>query len=580
MKRRSISIPGLLTALLVLAVLLLIIPHGMAAECSSGCTCLSPEDAKKLGYEDCSAKQVLCSYDSAQRPMYCYQKPVSLVVPGRTLVPITITTTTTTPTACPTGCECLPDDEARKRYGNFEHCSDTPCAKVVLGSTSIVSYCSKPTPTLYPACPSGCECMNEVQARERFVTYERCSDSQCAATTAAASNFPPYCYRASVTVQPLCTSPCECMTEATARSMFGENGYSRCSATPCGSESMTTAAAVVSKYCIQQTAAVLPAGQCQAGCSCMSEATAKAKGYPPCRGVRTACGYDASQVQLFCYEVVPDTACTFNYQNGACTGSCQQGYSCSVIAQEKDATGAVKYGVCGCQPPASECSYNANLNACTGTCKEGTCAVTGKTKDANGAEQPVCGCHTESCTFDYAKDACTGSCAAGSGICQLNTIYRDAAGKTIYGECHCKGLPEQTTPATVTVTKTPQVPATCTCTGGTCTGSCPEGQACWMTAISTDALGKVSCTECACKEACQLTSANECTGSCPQGGSCEKVVLKDEATGAEKAGCVCGGTAGTPAGSPTGTQAGTQMAPAPDIVSAIANFFRSLFGMK
>ena len=567
--------PSVLLLACTCLLLLLLVPPVLAADCPSGCSCLSPEDARKLGYDYCSGKQSLCSYDSAQRPMYCYQKPVSLVVATRTLVPVTATTAV--PSTCPTGCECLTDDQARAKYGSFAHCSETPCAQAVTGSATLVAYCSRSVPVQYPACPTGCECMDEVQARERFGTYERCSNTQCAAATPGTPNLLPYCFRA---VQPACTAPCECLTEAQARSKFGEGGYSRCSATSCGSESMTTAAAVVSKYCFQQAAAVLPVTRCPDGCSCMSDAVAKEKGYPACRGQRTSCGYDATQVQLFCFEVVPSSTCTYDYQRNACTGTCQQGYSCSIQAQEKDATGAVKYAVCGCQPPATECTYNANLQACAGTCKEGTCAVTGKTVDANGAEQPVCGCHTGACTFDYAKDACTGSCPAGTGVCQLNTIYRDAAGKTIYGECHCKGVADQTpvtvtvTKTTVTATKTQQPGTPCTCTAGSCTGTCPDGQICWMTATATDALGKISCRECACKETCTLTAANECAGSCPDGSPCTRIVVKDEATGAEKVGCACGGTAGAPEGTPT------QKAPAPDIVSGIVNFFRSLFGMK
>jgi hypothetical protein len=529
MKRVSISSRNLQIALFFLAVLLLMVPHVMA-DCPTGCTCLTPDDAKKLGYTDCSEKPVLCSPANANALMYCYRAPVTLVAVTRTLVPVTATTTAAP--ACPTGCDCLTDDQARANYGTFEHCSETPCAKAVTGSATLIAYCSKPA---YPACPSGCECMNELQARERFGTYERCSNTQCAATTAATSNFPPYCFRA---IQPVCTAPCECMTDAQARTKFGEGGYTRCSATPCGSESMTAAPIVTDKFCFQQAAAVLPAGQCPAGCSCMSEAAAKEKGYPACRGQRTSCGYDANQVQLFCFEVVPSTTCTYDYQRNACTGTCQQGYSCSIIAQEKDATGVVKYGVCGCQPPATECTYNANLNACTGTCKEGSCVITGKKTDASGAVSIVCGCESPACLFDYAKDACTGSCPAGSGTCQLNTIYRDAAGKTIYGECHCKGIPEQT-PVTVTVTKTPQPVTPCTCSAaGYCTGNCPEGQTCQMTATTTDNLGKISCTECSCKEICTLTATNECVGPCPNGMPCERLVSRD-ATGAEKVSCVC-----------------------------------------
>jgi hypothetical protein len=575
-KRSAITCRRLAIIFLACILVLLLVPPVLAADCPSGCSCLSPEEAKKLGYTDCSEKPILCSSANEKSLRYCYRAPVTIVAVTRTLIPITVTTTTTAAPACPTGCECLTDVQAQANYGTFEHCSETPCAKAVTGATTIVGYCSKRS---YPPCPTGCECMNELQARERFGTYERCPNTQqCAASTAATSNFPPYCFRATT---PACTAPCECMTDAKARERFGEGGYTRCSADRCGTESMTTAAYTVDKYCFQQSTAVLAAAQCPSGCACMSEADAKGKGYPPCRGTRTSCGYASDQTPLFCFEVVPSTTCTYNYQNNACTGTCQQGYTCSIIAQEKDATGAVKYGVCGCQPPATGCAWNANLNACSGTCSAGTCVVTGKKTDANGAVSIVCGCESGACLFDYSKDTCTGSCPVGTGACQLNTIYRDMAGKTIYGECHCKEKPEEVTPATVTVTKTiptkTQQPGTasCTCTAGTCTGSCPDGQVCWMTATATDAMGKISCKECACKETCTLTAANECTGSCPDGTPCTRVVYRDEATGAEKAGCQCGGAEGAPAG--TATQAPAR---APDIVSAITSFFKSLFGMK
>ncbi|MEM1670822.1 MAG: hypothetical protein QXT86_02075, partial [Archaeoglobaceae archaeon] len=76
--------------------LILTIPSALSAVCPEGCTCLTEENAKKLGYAYCQKEKILCGYDQFKNPMYCYQLPV-----------------TTTP-SCPVNCSCLTLDEAKK----------------------------------------------------------------------------------------------------------------------------------------------------------------------------------------------------------------------------------------------------------------------------------------------------------------------------------------------------------------------------------------------------------------------------------------------------------------------------------
>ncbi|MEM0301621.1 MAG: CARDB domain-containing protein [Archaeoglobaceae archaeon] len=123
--------------------LILTIPSALSAVCPEGCTCLTEENAKKLGYAYCQKEKILCGYDQFKNPMYCYQLPV-----------------TTTP-SCPVNCSCLTQDEAKKlgyvycrneqivcgydSYQNPKYCFEKP---------SITPTPTTPTPTT-PTTPSG-----------------------------------------------------------------------------------------------------------------------------------------------------------------------------------------------------------------------------------------------------------------------------------------------------------------------------------------------------------------------------------------------------------------------------------------
>jgi hypothetical protein len=72
------------------------VPPAAIAKCPEGCTCKTPEEAKKLGYQLCQGKQIVCGYDQFKKPMYCYAKPPALPPP----------------VTCPKGCTCMTPAEA------------------------------------------------------------------------------------------------------------------------------------------------------------------------------------------------------------------------------------------------------------------------------------------------------------------------------------------------------------------------------------------------------------------------------------------------------------------------------------
>ena len=66
--------------------------------CPSGCDCLTPAQAKELGYVYCEGEKTVCGYDQYQKPMYCYEKPA----------------VTPTPSVCPSDCDCLTEAQAKE----------------------------------------------------------------------------------------------------------------------------------------------------------------------------------------------------------------------------------------------------------------------------------------------------------------------------------------------------------------------------------------------------------------------------------------------------------------------------------
>jgi len=576
---------------LTVLVMLVCISVASAADCAAGCSCLQPADAKAKSLSFCNGQQNICGYDQAKNAMYCYGSGITLVTPRITLIPVTLATTAQP--ACPSGCECLTDPAATTKYGSYTRCTEQACGyEQVLTHVAapIPKYCVKPQNP--GTCPAGCECMFESAAKDKFGNYERCSQSSCYSVVTGSATINAYCFRQTVVSPVTCPSGCDCISDVTAKAKGGN--WARCSEDICGYEQSTaTLAAVVQvpKYCMKQQSP-----PCPVGCACVPEEDAQLKGMVKCDPNEAPCAYQPlslaanipnSEKPLYCYRMGVTPTVT---SVPVCPENC--GCMSEAIAKEKFGTyKQCSDKICGYQPtattangipqycfgpgttvttttlpPTNTCAYDVQKNACTGSCGTGTpCTVISKEiGTVTAAASPVCGCMASGCSFDYSKSACTGTCPASGEACQLNTLSRNAVGEISFAECHCKVGGD-------TTTVTPSVPCTCDPTRGSCTGTCPGGESCWMSGTTMDNAGKALCTSCECKPTCTLDANNACSGICPQGGACTTSVTKDD-SGIEKVSCGCGGSA---AGAAPPSQAQQ-----PDILQSIGNIFKSLFGWK
>ncbi|HII98963.1 MAG TPA: hypothetical protein HA272_06890 [Methanoregula sp.] len=495
MQQQTTSGNGRWILIIVVLVMLACIAGAGAADCASGCTCLSPADAGTRGLTYCGGTVTACS-DNARAAMYCYGSGIALVTPRITLVPLPVTTTAVP--ACPAGCECLTDAVATNRYGSYTRCSANICGyEPVLTHVAdpIPKYCVKKPDA--GTCPGDCECMMESAAADKFGSYEQCNSNPCYSVVTGSATVNAYCFRqaAVLPVAALCPSGCACLLEEVAS---GQR-LDRCdpNAAPCAYKPQSPVANIPGSekplYCYRMpeiptlTPTATPVPVCPDGCSCMSEATAKDRFETYSRCSETVCGTEGASslthmIPQYCF-------------------------------------------------------------------RQGT-AVTTTTVPPAG-----------SCTYDLQKNACSGSCQATGEICRVNTLIRDTSGAIIAGECHCKAGGEEPAPSD---------PCACDPTWGGCTGTCAEGQTCWMTDTTADASGKLSCTTCACTQICTLGADNTCSGACPAGGTCTATVITGD-DGTENAGCSCG-------------LSSTAVAPKPEddggVIGSIGNFFRSLFGWK
>jgi len=121
------------------------VPPAAIAKCPEGCTCKTPEEAKKLGYQLCQGKQIVCGYDQFKKPMYCYAKPPALPPP----------------VTCPKGCTCMTPAEAQKIGYPLCQGKQTICG---YDQYQKPMYCfTKTTVT----CLKDCACMTQQKAKEQ-----------------------------------------------------------------------------------------------------------------------------------------------------------------------------------------------------------------------------------------------------------------------------------------------------------------------------------------------------------------------------------------------------------------------------
>jgi hypothetical protein len=107
-----------------------------------------------------------------------------------------------------------------------------------------------------PVCTAPCECISENEAAQRWGAegYDRCSKTICGQS--ANGNTPYYClHQAGGSTTPAsstitCQAPCECLAESSAAARWGSNGYTQCSKSLCGRD--PSSGGIVPLYCFRQ----------------------------------------------------------------------------------------------------------------------------------------------------------------------------------------------------------------------------------------------------------------------------------------------------------------------------------------
>jgi len=226
-----------------------------------------------------------------------------------------LVTTTTAAQVCAAPCECMAQSGAIAKWGanGYTQCSKTICSRGPVNGVITPYYCFRPlvtvTTTAAPVCAAPCECMSEGSAQTKWGAngYDQCSQTKCGQAPTLAAVIPYYCFKPKTTVTPVCTAPCECLAKSAADTKWGANGYTQCSQAACGRAD--TLAAVIPYYCYKPLAVTTttPAPVCAAPCECMAKSAADAKwganGYDQCS--QAACGRAdtlAAVIPYYCYK--------------------------------------------------------------------------------------------------------------------------------------------------------------------------------------------------------------------------------------------------------------------------------------
>jgi len=183
-----------------------------------------------------------------------------------------LVTTTAAAPVCAAPCECMAQSGAAAKWGanGYTQCSKTICSRGPVNGVITPYYCFRPlvtTTEAVPVCTAPCECMSEGNAQTKWGAngYDQCSQTKCGQAPTLAAVIPYYCFKPkTTTTPPVCQAPCECLAKSAADVKWGANGYTQCSQTRCGQADTLTA--LVLYYCYKPltttttTNALVPAG--------------------------------------------------------------------------------------------------------------------------------------------------------------------------------------------------------------------------------------------------------------------------------------------------------------------------------
>ena len=212
-KRVFLSCIALLSLISLAVAPVLAATMSSTVACPSTCSCLLPEEARKIGSPGiCGVREQVCARDSQQNEKYCYEKPLTttkvpqLILTARTFV--ATTPTTIPPQKCSSGCICRNSADGmaaglqycggKATVCGYSHSTPLFCFSPVTtpGTTPPVagagSTATTPTTTRAP-CPSGCACLAPDKADA--VGFSRCNGMSDACSYDPLGR-PMYCYLA------------------------------------------------------------------------------------------------------------------------------------------------------------------------------------------------------------------------------------------------------------------------------------------------------------------------------------------------------------------------------------------------
>jgi len=321
-RRKSLILIAILVGLAVCVV-------SVQAACDKGCDCLTPTEAKKLGYEYCGGARTSCG-TSLLEPKYCYGTPSGeppvTVTPDRTIQPCL-------PGWTSCGGRCVDTRTSSSHCGSCNYAC--PAGSTCQGGTCVcntgLTACSldsfSPTSKTSPknficadlkadesncgACGKVCdsreycdegECLPRLEGMICKTGHQPCSGvcvdllededncGRCGNACGSGQTCTEGSCVTSATGAVQCPSGCECLTNDGAAEMFGGGSYTLCSEVqePCGfevhAEPSFVSSTVVPKYCFKKYA------DCSPGCGCLLPGEASAEEYTLCGGVQTVCG--------------------------------------------------------------------------------------------------------------------------------------------------------------------------------------------------------------------------------------------------------------------------------------------------
>ncbi len=483
-------------------------PTPPVQECPAECTCLSKEDAyKKFGTTNIEpylclgkdGKPIICGYIE-DKPKYCFKRIV--------------------PKLCPSGCECLSEDEAYKKYGDAYLNYLCKGEKIICGyENGKAKYCfevhrcefvySKCVGT----CPPGYECK---LTKESEACVEKCKIELEKCLAEATSDV---CEARYIECIKECNPKCLCLPVETP------------APTP-----------------------IPPPEKCPSSCVCLSKEEAydifgeNFEDYL-CKGEKIICGYDERKNPKYCFEVprchyskelekcigiCPENEiCTFAKGYEECLAKCdaeykkclEEGYSEKTCYDKLVNCKSHCKPECVCKPittptptpippsPEKKCKFDPKALSCVGSCppgqickftkssmeciqgcreKQAECLKAGGSKDeclkilieCMKECNPVCECQgtPEKCYYDPTLDRCVGSCPPGQ-VCKISTSYIDCIKecREFYKECIETTCQTTTTAVTAVVKPTEECKEMCYQKYLNCTKVCEAEKKCECT---------------------------------------------------------------------------------------------------